>query len=239
MDAQSEACPVCLRKRTRQEIFAGLRGEKPVRRASAAGSGFKFVVYLLVGGAGLAYAAMQWPRVMRDLTAPPKRVVYDRPPPPQTPPPQETPSTPHEAPPSAPDSPAGVPSPKKGEAKDWLVRGAVFDLLTLAPLGGVAVSFIETGSGESVRTKSDAGGRFELRLPKDDGAAYKVALTKKGYRDDFLEDSDPSFRVRDLASRRSAAREMDESAVLHVPVSPPVEDDEVELSYALIPVPRR
>lgn len=241
MDVRAESCPVCLRKRTRQEIFAGLRGERPAK-PGAAGGRLRMLVYVSLGAAGIGYAAQRWPAVVRSLTAPPKRVQWERPavappaPDPMTAPVDEAgvPSSP--SPPTL-GTPPGPQAP--GPSRLWAVRGKVFDLMTLAPVPGAELRFQDTSSGEVLRARSGADGTYQVSLPKRDGAAYRVSVAKRGFLDDYLEDSEPSFLARDAAARRAAAGEMEVSAVLHVPLSPPLEDDSVEMNYALVPLERR
>lgn len=246
MDARAEACPVCLRKRTRQEMFAGLRGDKPARSQRGAGGAGRALFYGALGAAAIGYVVYKGPNIVTSSAqgAPRGRTTAVLPPlDPQPPaPPSEPgwvdPSLPPAgaAAPAAPAAGAGAPKPA-GKAVRWTLRGQVFDLLSLKPVAGAALTFTDTFSGESYRAQSDARGAYAVEVPKGSGAAYQVLVRRRGFKADYLEDSEPSFLTRAPAARREAAREMERSAVLHVPLSPPPEADEAAFNFALVPLP--
>lgn len=235
MDVKSESCPVCLRKRTRQEIFAGMRGERPSKPGG--GSRGRALLYGGIGMLAIAYVVMKGPAKPKRPAAPP--------PPPESRNPQAPTPTPSQEPPQRLAPQPGptknweppVPDslvPKKEPASHWTIRGKVFDLLSLKPVPDTAVAFQDTSSGALFKTRSDAEGGYRVVVPKLGGAAYQVTARKRGYKPDHLDDSEPSFMVRDSAARREAAAEMERSAVLHVPLSPPLESDEADFNIVLV-----
>lgn len=242
MDARAEACPVCLRKRTRQEMFAGLRGDKPARSPRGAGGAGRALFYGALGAAAIGYVVYKGPNIVTSSAqvAQRGRTTAVLPPLDPQPPPAEAaaradPSLPPDAH-AAPAASAGAPKPA-GKSTRWTLRGQVFDLLSLKPVAGAALTFTDTFSGAAYRAQSDAQGAYVVDVPKGSGAAYQVAVRRRGYKADYLEDSEPTFLTRAPAARREAAREMERSAVLHVPLSPPPEADEAAFNFALVPLP--
>lgn len=241
MDVRAEACPVCLRKRTRQEMFAGLRGEKPPRARGGGGGGTgRALLYGALGAAAIGYVVYNGPNVALPSARGAGRTTAVLPPLDPQPPPSPPPEAAARAEPFLPPAvPAATASPAKpmGNSVRWTLRGQVFDLLSLKPVPGAALTFTDTFSGAAYRVQSDARGAYAVEVPKGQGTAYQVSVRRRGFKTDYLEDSEPTFLSRGPAARREAAREMERSAVLHVPLSPPLEADEAAFNFALVPLP--
>lgn len=239
MDARAEACPVCLRKRTRQEMFAGLRGDKPARARGGGGGAGRALFYGALGAAAISYVVYKGPNI---VTSPAQGAQRGRttavlpPLDPQPPPPEAAARAEPSLPPAVPAAVASAAKPM-GNSTRWTLRGQVFDLLSLKPVPGAALTFTDTFSGAVYRGQSDARGAYAVAVPKGEGTAYQVSVRRRGFKPDYLEDSEPTFLTRGPAARRESAREMERSAVLHVPLSPPLEADEAAFNFALVPLP--
>lgn len=112
------------------------------------------------------------------------------------------PQTPPEAlQPSAP-APARTPAPPRALEKNaWRVAGTVYDLATLEPVHGAAVTFLLNDQSPR-KADTDENGRYELDLRKADG--WTVSVDSRERRQGQVLDVDPPYRLRDADERRAA-----------------------------------
>ena len=204
---ESSLCPVCGRKRISEIAPEPLASaEAPVYKR---GNGsLKFLLFVS-GGAGLLFASE------RLKTVP----VDDR----------RTAAPEIEAAPKKQSAPA-----KPAAAADWTVSGEVYDLLSLKPVGGALLTFTAGASGGALTAQTGDDGRYTLKLPKA-GEKYSLRVRHASYDGVYAEDAGLPFREQGLSRRREFCRTFRRSTVLHVPLSPPLEEDAVEHSFVMVP----
>jgi hypothetical protein len=99
--------------------------------------------------------------------------------------------------PQAPARPAPPPKP----VRQWRLRGTVYDLLTLQPISGASVVFIDQTTNHRNEAQTDSEGRYRTVLAPLADRGYSVAIRKDGYSTNYL---DPS--VQEVAKMRPEAR---------------------------------
>ncbi|PIP82193.1 MAG: hypothetical protein CO113_19580 [Elusimicrobia bacterium CG_4_9_14_3_um_filter_62_55] len=90
--------------------------------------------------------------------------------------------------------------------KDFRVKGTVYDLFTMKPIGEVDVVFSDLQSGKQLATVTDDSGGFIAHLPIN-GKGYTMKIRHSGYEPNYLEDSAPSFKTLPIDQRKSQAGE--------------------------------
>jgi hypothetical protein len=109
----------------------------------------------------------------------------------------------------APRSPSRRRQPPPPEVvREWKLRGTVYDLATLKPLPGVQLTFADEGTNRSIRTRSDASGRYRVIVPPLDGRGYAVTADKKGYSPNYLDPGTEGVQEKDEADRKSLSRDL-------------------------------
>lgn len=230
MDPQAAACPICLRKRTRQEIFAGLRGEKGNRLGKASFGAGQVLLYLTLA----ASCAVYFFRHVEPSPSPVKarRMPVEEPQVESAPQPLPEPVIPPAAV-LAPALPAAA-LPVAVPSTHWTFRGSVYDFRDLKPVAGVDVTLRDSSSGSTQRTKTDLRGSFSIKAPKITSGGYVIALAHARYRESYIEDSEPSLLTKDAAARRQTVGRMDEVPLLNI-LLPTAKEDEVSANYFLVP----
>jgi pyruvate/2-oxoglutarate dehydrogenase complex dihydrolipoamide acyltransferase (E2) component len=250
LDPTNTNCPVCLRPRSRKELLAGLaqtRKPAPTRWGRVLGG---IVLGGLAGFAGLVYLNRPAPPpapAPNPAAAPPApaapapaaaatpdtsgaaRVVVQ-----QTPLASAAPAAEEEPQDEAPAAPRAR---KAARPKGWLVEGSVYDLLSLKPVPGAKIVFQDKNSGAMVTAVTDAGGRYKADLPKVVEGGYEVTIARRGYSSEYLEEMSPPYRSQSRGRRLEAAEELQQSAVLHVPLLP--EYSASGATYDAVLFPRR
>ena len=211
------SCPVCLRPRSRREIIHDIISiqQAPIRRRHTL---LRVAAFATLAAAGLDLA---WQN--RGHWISPSQ------PPTAVSPPQAAPPL-HEAPLAAPKLKNPPPKPAA-----CLVRGTVYDLLTLKPVPGAQVIFTARSSGRSVHARTDSAGRYTLNLARSSEGGFEAAIIRKDYPDKYLEENDPPYRTMGLKRRQEAADLFLESAVLHVPFLGCEEEDRPRYDLVLVP----
>jgi hypothetical protein len=106
-------------------------------------------------------------------------------------------------------APSRTAPPSAKPPREWKFRGEVYDLLTLKPLAGCALTFTDSETNRSIKTRTDSGGRYRAIVPPlSGGRGYSVAIERNGYAPNYL---DPSIEgVRDMAAgeRKNLARDL-------------------------------
>lgn len=241
IDAEVPRCPVCLSERSRSEIFQGLRGKDP-RRSAWRMATAKGLLWMAVGVFGTV-AGARWAnqrkadreRTLREqaerfqegarrqqeaaeeMPRRPAPIAYL----------PEAPSRPTESAPAA--KPA---APVAAVSDHWAVSGEVYDLKTLAPAASLSVTFTPDDLSPPVRATTGRDGRYAARLPKK-SAPYAVAVTKSGKPVEFVEEDSLPYKDQSAKRRLDALASLRETPIIHVPLSPPVEDDKAEFSFVV------
>jgi hypothetical protein len=118
--------------------------------------------------------------------------------------------------------PETAPAPKP--ARQWRLRGAVYDLTTLKPVAGAALDFKDEETGRTVRTRTDPAGRYRTVVPPLGDRGYSVAVAKGGYAPNYLDPSIAGVRGLGESRRRELARGLAETLTSSpATVAPPSE----------------
>jgi hypothetical protein len=194
----------------------------------------RIVAAALVCAAGV-YAYRKLPRSSPQPAQPPPAAPAPPAEPPQQPPtakPVEEPPTPMTPPLAETPQPPEEPEP----ASEWTVSGSVYELLTLRPTADAKLAFEDPSSREVFRVRTDARGRYTVKLPRLGEGGYRVSVAARGFPGTYLEEASPPFASRTPAAREEAAYEASQSRVLHVPI---FLDQESALEYNLALLPAR
>lgn len=91
---------------------------------------------------------------------------------------------------------------------EWKLRGTVYDLTTLKPLAGVELTFADEATNRSIKTRTDAAGRYRAIVPPLDGRGYAVATAKNGYAPNYLDPGTEGVQEKAAAERKTIARDL-------------------------------
>ncbi len=100
------------------------------------------------------------------------------------------------------------PSVSARAASEWKLRGRVFDLETLNPLGGVVLELIDERTNARFRTRSDSNGFYRILVPALSGRGYVTTLARDGRFSNFLDPATPSVRALSEVDRRALAKSL-------------------------------
>lgn len=259
IDPAALACPVCTRPRSRKEILRDLQGSRDEAAAKRSRPVKLFLGLVLMAG-GLAAMRMGGLDKLKTAVTPtpapaspapaPAHTASQAAPGPVAALPYDPATRPATAasgasamdaagpdpwkrkipPPQAKPAPASAPREDPG----WRVTGVVYDLFSTKAVAGAALSFQDRSTGKVHKIKTDKDGKYKLSLePSQSG--YTLAVSRSGYRPNYLEDSEPPLRYRSEAAREQAAYEAAQSAILHVPIMP---SEEGALRYDVVLIPR-
>ncbi|TPW21613.1 MAG: hypothetical protein FD126_517, partial [Elusimicrobia bacterium] len=123
-------------------------------------------------------------------------------------------------------------APVAAVSDHWAVSGEAYDLKTLAPAVALSVTFTSDDLSATVRASTGRDGRYSARLPKK-YAPYVVAVAKSGAPVDFVEEDALPYKDQSAKRRLEALSTLRETPVIHVPLSPPAEDDAMEFSFVV------
>lgn len=243
IDAEAPRCPVCLSERSRSEIFQGLRGEDP-RRSAWRWATAKGLLWMAVGvfgtAAGVRWANQRKAERERDLREQAERfqegarrqreleAASERPL--RAAPVAYVPEAP--SPPPRTAAAAASSATTAAVSDHWAVSGEVYDLKTLAPVAALRVTFTSEDLSPPVRATTGRDGRYAARLPKK-SAPYDIAVTKSGTPVEFVEEDSLPYKDQSAKRRLEALSSLRGTPVIHVPISPPVEDDAAEFSFVV------
>lgn len=108
--------------------------------------------------------------------------------------------------------PGPAPAPRRPDAaaRAWSYRGAVYDLMTLRPVGLAQLVFQDSVRGTKFETFSRRDGRFRVDLPPPAGKGYYLVASHQGYHSRYVLGAGPgSARSWSPRRRRAAALELE------------------------------
>lgn len=97
------------------------------------------------------------------------------------------------------------------DAAEWRLRGTVYDLVTLKPLGHCTMLFKDAENGKSFETSSAADGRYRVIVPSMQGRGYSVVIHKAGYAASYLNPGTENVGKMSDEDRRSLAGDLGKS----------------------------
>lgn len=92
--------------------------------------------------------------------------------------------------------------------REWKLRGTVYDLVTLKPLPGCSITFVDNDTNDKITTTSNAKGAYRAIVPPLPERGYVVSITKSGYAKTYLEPGLQEPSQLDEAARRGMARDL-------------------------------
>ena len=81
---------------------------------------------------------------------------------------------------------AQEPEKKRKPAREWRLRGRIYDLTTLQPVPGCKMVFVDEPEGRRIETRSSADGRYKVVVPSLPDRGYLVSIAKLGYSPAYL-----------------------------------------------------
>lgn len=115
-------------------------------------------------------------------------------------------------------APAG---PRPKAVREWKLRGTVYDLVTLKPVPGCAVTFVDNETNDKITTTSNAKGLYRAIVPPLPERGYQVSVSKSGYAKTYLEPGLQEPAQLDEATRRGMASDLAASIAQPSTVLPP------------------
>lgn len=94
------------------------------------------------------------------------------------------------------------------EVREWRLRGVVYDLATLVPVGRCAMVFSDEGSTARLQSSTDSDGRYRVVAPALKNRGYAVALQCKGYALSYLNPGTEGVNRMSAEDRRSLAEDL-------------------------------
>lgn len=91
---------------------------------------------------------------------------------------------------------------------EWKLRGTVYDLLTLQPVPGCAMTFTDNLANVRAQSVTNARGLYRIILPPLKRRGYLVSISKPGYAKTYLNPGTEGVALMDLARREELAREL-------------------------------
>lgn len=241
IDAEVPQCPVCLSERSRAEIFQGLRGKDPRRSAWRLATA-RGLLWMSVGVFGTV-GGVRWAnqrKADRERTLREQAERFQDGARRQQEGAEELPLSAAAVPyvPEAPSHPAEkaaaakVNAPAAAASDHWAVSGEAYDLKTLAPAAALRITFTSEDASPPVRATTDREGRYSARLAKK-SAPYAVEVAKSGRSVEFVEEDSTPYKDQPAQRRLAALSSLKEVPIIHVPLSPPAEDDSAEFSFVI------
>jgi hypothetical protein len=98
--------------------------------------------------------------------------------------------------PEAPAAPPAAPA-----AAEWAFEGRVSDVLSMKPVKGAVLLFMNQAEDETFEARTDAKGQFSKKLPARKNG-YKLVIDHPEYIAEYFDETDPPYRTWTQARRR-------------------------------------
>lgn len=105
-------------------------------------------------------------------------------------------------------------------AREWRLRGHVYDLVTLKPLRGAKLVLTDYQTNARAETVTGADGRYKTVLPPLIGHGYVVGIHKPGYAQSYAGPESAGVADLDVGSRKELARQLARSVEAPVSLEP-------------------
>lgn len=261
LNATDTVCNVCLRGRTRQEIFRSVRKVSQEEKKERQRPYFIAGAVLLTVAAGFgAYTYPKWAPAAAPPAPPPTAAAV-----PAAQIPVAAAPTPEALPPAPPTAtaaptPAPAPystalpekyhrkakgSPSKTSLSDssgaeeapenqWTINGRVYELLSLKGVAGARLTFTDKNDGHAFKSVTKADGSYKIALPRMQDGGYEVTVSHKDHRPDYLDEMEPAYDHQSRSRRLEAAQMLAQTGMLHVPLLPPEKGSTLEYNIILV-----
>ncbi|MBI4679507.1 MAG: hypothetical protein HY748_18190 [Elusimicrobia bacterium] len=127
---------------------------------------------------------------------------------------------------------AGDVSVQRSPAKEWTIKGQVYDLSTLKPVADAQLALTDKLSGLRFTAKTDPAGVYSVKVPSMSEGGYEVAVLIKRRPRPFLEEMDPPYKTQNPERRRDALELLDSPSLAHVAIM--LTGSDSELLYDLV-----
>ncbi len=132
-------------------------------------------------------------------------------------------------------NPLGDPAPPPRAESRWIIRGKAYDLLSLRPVAGALITFMDRHTARRVSVHSGKDGRFSAKLPPLREGGYEVRVRARNYHKNFLDEAEPPYHAQGRQRREEALELFRNSDVLHVPILLTGGQPELEYNVVLAP----
>lgn len=95
--------------------------------------------------------------------------------------------------------------------REWRLRGRVYDLVTLRPVGGALIVLTDNETNSRAETMTNAEGRYRTVLPPLRERGYLVGIKKNGYAQSYAGPESVGVKDLDAGSRKELARQLSRS----------------------------
>lgn len=109
-------------------------------------------------------------------------------------------------------------------AKFWAVSGKVYDLISLKPIAGARITFMDVATRRVFSAESQATGNYSVDLPKTAASGYAVTVKHRKYGTVYTEEGYTPYYSQSLERRREARDMLRSMKIMHVPILPPREE---------------
>ena len=103
----------------------------------------------------------------------------------------------------------GAAVPDHAEEGEWLLKGFVYDLVTLKPIGDCPMVF--SGGDKRIKTTTDGGGHYGLTVPIYEHGGYDVLIQCPDYARSYLNPGTEKVRDMPADDRKDLARDLNKS----------------------------
>lgn len=93
-------------------------------------------------------------------------------------------------------------------AREWRLRGAVYDLVTLKPVAGAKLILLDNEANTRAETVTNAQGRYKTVVPALNKNGYLVSIAKAGYAASYAGPESAGAGELDPGSRLELARQL-------------------------------
>lgn len=97
------------------------------------------------------------------------------------------------------------------QAKEWRLRGNVYDLLTLKPVKRATLTLKDNETNQSYETVTDAQGRYRTILPSLPEGGYYVSISHPDYAQSYADPSMLGMQRKSWDDRKEMAQQLQRS----------------------------
>lgn len=127
-------------------------------------------------------------------------------------------------------------SASKGEAVDdgpkWLLKGTVYDLVTLRPVRDCALTF--AAGGKRFNETTDGSGQYSVAVPIVDHGGYDVVIKHNAYARTYLNPAAEHVTSMSLEDRKDMAHDLNQASEGPYQVQP-IEDAPLTTDFYIAP----
>jgi hypothetical protein len=96
-------------------------------------------------------------------------------------------------------------------AKEWRLRGTVYNLLTLEPIKRVTITFKDNETNQTYETVTDREGKYKTLVPSLPSEGYYVSITHPDYAQSYADPSILGMKRKSWDERKEMAQSLNRS----------------------------